>query len=289
MSLLASKMIKKMRLKQVWTFKGRSLCRAACLLFGVLACLPVVAQKLQPFSTGSSGNALPPPWRVVGFPGGKKPVPIMDIATPDGERVLRVASDKSYGSATHDLQPVVLGPGSTLRWRWRLDQPLLLTDLKRRDGDDSPIKICAMFDMSTDKLGLIERNILNIARGRTPEFVPAAMLCYLWDHQLPVGTKMTNAFTHRMRFIVMDSGEKQLGQWVKHERDLAADFIQAFGHETDVMPPLVGILVGADADNTQSTSLAYVGDVVLTVGPVAATGQSSGQAAPASASAPVKP
>ena len=75
------------------------------------------------------------------------------------------------------------------------------------------------------------------------------------------------AFSPRLRYVVMDSGETLLGQWVKHERDLAADFLRAFGAETDVMPPLVGLAVGADSDNTQSTSLAYVGDLGLVIAP----------------------
>lgn len=256
---------------------------AVSLLAFAFVCLPASAQKLQVFSSGSSGDALPAPWRVVGFPGGKKPLPKMDIATLDGERVLRVASDKSYGTALHELQPVVLGPGSMLRWRWRLDQALLATDLKLREGDDSPVKVCALFDMGVDKLGLIDRSLLGVARGRTTEFVPAATLCYVWDHLLPAGSKLPNAFSQRMRYIVMDSGEKQLGKWVKHERDLAADFLQAFGHETDVMPPMVGIAIGADSDNTQAASLAYVGDLSLTATPAAAA------SSPAAPGAPVKP
>lgn len=194
-------------------------------------------------------------------------MPKLEVVLLEGERVLRVASDKSYGSAMHELPLVVLGPGSVLRWRWRLDEALLKSDLKRRDGDDSALKICALFDMPLDKLGLMERNVLQIARSRTTDFVPSATLCYVWDHQLPVGTQLPNAFSPRLRYIVLDSGEKLLGQWVKHERDLAADVLRAFGHEFDVMPPLVSIAIGADADNTQSTSLAYVGDISLSATP----------------------
>ena len=205
------------------------------------------------------------------MPDAKKPLTKFDIVSLDSERVLRIVTDNSYGLATHMLAPVVPGPGSMLRWRWRLEQPLMLTDLRVREGDDAPLKVCAMFDMSSDKLGMLERSVLQLARSRTPEFVPAATLCYVWDHKLPVGTQLPNAFSARLRYVVMDSGEKQLGQWVRHERDLAADFLHAFGAETDVMPPLVGFAVGADSDNTQSASLAYVGDLGLVIAPSVVT------------------
>ena len=221
------------------------------------------ADGLSQFSGVAPGEKLPAPWRVVAFPGGRKPVSHFSIAQLRGESVLKVETDKSYGSALHEMAPTVLAPGSKLRWRWRLDEPLLQTDLKKREGDDSAIKICALFDMGVEKLGVVERTTLRMARIQTSDPIPAATLCYVWDHALPVGTRLANVYSQRLRFLVVDSGEQKIGQWVTHEQDLAADFLQAFGHETDTMPPLIGIAVGADSDNTGGKSLAYVGDLLL--------------------------
>ena len=85
----------------------------------------------------------------------------------------------------------------------------------------------------------------------------------MWDATLAPGTLLHNAFTHRVRMIVLDSGEQHLGQWVKHKQDLAADFRRAFGQESATVPPLLAVLVGADSDNTGGQSLGYVGDVTL--------------------------
>lgn len=75
-------------------------------------------------------------------------------------------------------------------------------------------------------------------------------------------------FTRRVRYIVLNSGTGQLKQWVPHERNLATDFLRAFGHEADgVVPPLMAILVGADSYTTDGSSLAYAGDLALTPGP----------------------
>ena len=45
---------------------------------------------------------------------------------------------------------------------------------------------------------------------------------------------------------------------------IGADFLQLFGDETSTVPPVVAIVVGADADNTAGTSLGYIGDLTLT-------------------------
>lgn len=221
---------------------------------------------LSAFSSATSTQP-PPPWRAVGLPKGKAPLTRMDIATLDGERVLRLASDKSYGTLSHALPSLALGPQAILRWKWRLDQGLPAADLRRKDGDDSPLRVCAMFDLPLDNLGLMDRSLMRIARSTSGEALPAATLCYVWDHQLPAGIELANAYTRRVRFIVLNSGAGQPGAWVTNERALAADFLRVFkddvGADATRVPPLLAIVVGADSDNTGGASLGYIGDMVL--------------------------
>ncbi|MDB5869649.1 MAG: hypothetical protein JWP96_1981 [Polaromonas sp.] len=220
------------------------------------------AQPLHAFSS-DSGITPPAPWRVVGLPRSSKPLTRFDIMPMDGHPVLRVQTDHSYANLVHDLPNLVLTPAMQLHWRWRLDQPLRQADLRHREGDDSPLKVCALFDMPIEQLGFVERNLLRAGRSVTGEKLPGATLCYVWDATLPSGTLLDNAFSHRVRMMVLDSGEQHLGQWVPHARDLAADFRRAFGNQGAALPPLEGVLVGADSDNTGDRSLGYVGDITL--------------------------
>ena len=187
----------------------------------------------------------------------------------DGRNVLRLRTDQSYGTLTHALVAAPITSASAgaapglLRWQWRLDQPLAQSDLRRKEGDDAALKVCAMFDLPLDKLGLGERTLLRIARTVSGENLPTATLCYVWDTALPVGTLLPNAYTPRVRYVVLDSGGQNLGRWVTHQRDLGADFLKSFGNETDTVPPLLAIAVGADADNTGGSSLGYLGDIAL--------------------------
>ena len=225
---------------------------------------PASAQTLTPLTTATSDTPAPP-WRIVGLPNTGKNLTHFDVVTLEGQRVLRISADNSYANLVHELPALALTPGTLLHWRWRLDQPLPLADLTRKSGDDVPIKVCAMFDMPLTTLGLVERNLVRLARSLSHEYLPGATLCYIWDNRLPVGTQLPNAFTRRVRYLVLDSGTSQLKQWVTHERDLAADFQQAFGHEAaGLLPPLMAILLGADSDNIDGLSLAYASDLVLT-------------------------
>lgn len=222
---------------------------------------------IAPFS-GASSATLPTPWRVVGLPGNKVPLAQIDIVTLGPDRVMRLRTDHSYGTASHALPPKT--SAGTLTWRWRLDQPIELADLRKKVGDDTALKVCAMFDMPLERLGFIERNLLRLARSASGEYLPAATLCYVWDQKLPVGSELPNAYTSRVRFVVVDSASNPSGpasplqQWVSHTRDLHADFLKTFGAESESVPPLLAIVVGADSDNTGQSSLGYVGDISLT-------------------------
>ena len=219
------------------------------------------AATVHAFSSAAEGPP-PAPWRVVGLPGNtKKPLTQFDIVQLGADRVLRVHADRSYANLTHALAPKTTG--HVLRWRWRLDQPITHADLHTKGGDDTPVKVCALFDLPLDHLGFVERNLLRLARSASGEHLPGATLCYVWDQKLAAGSELPNAFTQRMRYLVLDSVTSPLHQWVVHSRDLNADFLHSFGTESSTVPPLLAIAVGADADNTGESSLAYVGDISL--------------------------
>lgn len=217
---------------------------------------------LVPFASAKTDQA-PAPWRVVGVPGGKIPLTSFSMVDVDGHKVLRVAASKSYGNLVHDLPLRAPAAGLRLNWRWRLEDALQGADLHTRQGDDSPLKVCVLFDMPLQKLGLIERNMFRIARAASAEKLPSATLCYVWDDKLSPETMLPNAYTARVRMIVATSGIRQLGQWVEQSRDVAVDFRRAFGAESDALPPMLAVLVGGDADNTGGLSMGYVDDVRL--------------------------
>ena len=215
---------------------------------------------LQPWA-GTTGGAPLPPWRVIGLPGGKVPLLAPDIQFLDGEWVLRLRSDRSYGALSHALPPA--NTPRYLQWQWRLDQPLANADLTYKEGDDAALKICALFDLPLEQIPFVERNLLRLARRISGEALPGATLCYLWDQTLPTGTVLNNAYTARVRLHILNTGSDPLGRWLGHRRDLHADFLAAFGRETTTVPPLLAIVAGADADNTGGTSLGFVRQLQL--------------------------
>ena len=216
---------------------------------------------IAPFSAVAVGEA-PAGWKFATLPN-KQPTKysIVDLG---GARVLKVEADDSYGNLVHGLHAQV-NERSTLAWRWRVDKLIDEADTKTRAGDDSPAKLCVFFAFDRAKLPLGERTKLAIAASTTGQEVPTETLCYVWDNKLPVDTGLPNAFTKRVRFIVLQSGSARLAQWLPQRRNLVADYQRMFADESEgKVPEVVGIAVSADADNTHGKGLAYFGDITLT-------------------------
>jgi hypothetical protein len=209
-------------------------------------------------ATAGPGGQLPAPWRLVALP--KRQPTQFSIVEFDGTRVLRVDADASYANVLQEFDPAVAA--RSLHWRWRVDRPVHGADLTRRDGDDAPARLCVLFDVPPARLSWATRALLSIWRAVFDPRLPAATLCYVWDDTLAPGTWLPNAYTDRVRMLVLQRGRH--GRWLDESRDLAADFAFAFEREArGGLPPVLAVGVSGDADNTRGRSLAYVGDIDL--------------------------
>jgi hypothetical protein len=211
------------------------------------------AADLSPWA-GAPGAQPAPPWRFAGLPAQTLPHTHYSLVVTEGAPSLRIEARASYGNLLH---PTDSAPGR-LQWQWRVERFASATDLRTKAGDDTAVKVCALFDHALERVPFVERQLLRLARARSGEDLPAATLCYVWDTSLPAGTMIDNAYSRRVRYLVLRSGEAAPTPWQPESRDLAADFLRAFGDEATEAPRLRAIAVGADTDNTGSQALAFV-------------------------------
>jgi len=238
--------------------------RAACLLGPIVAAaLCGTAARAEPVLvpfTGATG-APPTPWKVSGLPQQTKPFTRFSVVDIDGKRAVKIEADLSYGNLVHPVKDVAAPVH--LSWQWRIEKPIENADLHEKRGDDTAVKVCVVFDMPMDNVPFTERQLLRLARSKTTDLVPTATLCYVWDAKLPAGTTLDNAFTRRQRYMILESGIDRLNKWVAEKREVGADFLKLFSDEIRTVPPIIGVVVGADSDNTQSKSVSYVSGISL--------------------------
>jgi hypothetical protein len=241
-----------------WLVRSAAMLLAAAPLLAAAAADPV----LPPLVVDLAGPG--PGWRVVTLPTQQIPATRYGaerLAMPGGaERLaLRIEAAASYGNLVHRPLP---GPlPQRLRWSWRVSQANGAVDLRRKAGDDSPAKVCLSFDWPLERVPFMERQLLRLARSRSGEDLPAATLCWVWGGGEAQGSVIDNAYSRRVRVIVLHNAAEAGARWFDEDRDIAADLRLAFGDElpeTAPLPALSAVIVAADGDNTGGRSLAFV-------------------------------
>lgn len=212
------------------------------------------------FSHAPAGSTLPAGWQRYTMSRHKPPAAVT-VETQDGRSVVHIDANRSAGAIVDRFRAQ---PNATLSWRWKIDHTVAKGDLNRRSGDDFAARVYVFFDVPTRQLSFGQRMTLSLARRLTGENLPAAAICYVWDNHHAPGTIAPNPFYAPVRTVVIESGNGKAGQWVGESRDLGADFRKAFGREP---PPITGIAIAADTDNTHGQANAWFGDVRLVAKP----------------------
>jgi hypothetical protein len=256
--------------------KGRR-CQTLALVLITSMAPPLAAQETRKDPQAlapllQADGTLAPDWRPVGFPKQHTELPPtrFEPGAADGVRAVRVSTASSYGTLVHSWGSSV---PARLQWRWRLDVPLrggkTAPDILSKDGDDAALKVCVMFEHPMERVPLVDRTVLRIARTVSGERLPTATLCYVWDSVHAAGLQGPNPYTKRVRFMVLQGRSAPLQRWVSETRDPAQDFIELFADELPAgrqtpraeVPRVSAVLIGADSDNTGTQSIGWVTDV----------------------------
>jgi len=218
-----------------------------------LAAAATAAVALAPLV---QGGRIVAPWHVVTLPQQTQPVTQYSAETVDGRDAVRVDVQASYGNLVHEW-PALAAP-KQLQWSWRLQVPNPAVNLRVKAGDDAAVKVCMSFDLALDRVPFMERQVLKLARSRSGQALPAATLCWVWGADEAKGALLPNAYSRRVRYIVLRNRDDALATWFEESRDVAADFRRAFGDEAADVPPLTALIVAGDGDNTGGASVAHV-------------------------------
>jgi hypothetical protein len=239
---------------------------AALLVAALAACAPQPAKPppeihlpaIGKFSDALPGDVLPSGWRLWQLSGLKRPTEYR-LIDHEGRTVVFA---RARGSASGLIYPIAidLKEYPLLQWRWKVPELIPGADNTRRATEDSPVRVVIAFDGDKSKLPLEERLFAEQFKAFTKQEFPYALLMYIWENRAPVGTVIENLHTARIRMIVADSGDQNVGVWREHTRDVYADYKRAFGEEP---PRTRSIGIMTDSDNTGQTAQAYYGDITF--------------------------
>jgi hypothetical protein len=208
------------------------------------------------FSRASGGEALPAHWQPQTFPRVARHTDYR-IVRDEGVAVLRAEAD---GSASGLIRRIEVDPARypMLAWRWKVAGVVDGADATRKEGDDYAARIYVAFKYDPARVSWFNRAKYALIRLIYGEYPPHAGLSYVWDNRLAPGTVLANAYTDRVRMIVVRGGNADAKRWVAEERNVLEDYRRAFGEEP---PPVAGVAIMTDTDDTGTRAVAWYGDI----------------------------
>jgi len=168
----------------------------------------------------------------------------------DQHRLLMVSQDDSVAIGLTRGFPIEPKTWPRVRFKIRIEVLPQGIDLTRKGGDDAAFRLFVAFDRSGGW------------------FSPPHTLAYAWTERTPAGRVIQSAHFDNVRYLSVGCGsppreEDGVAGWVVIERDLAADYRKAFPEAPAPVPPISGILLKCDSNNTGTTARAAVAEVVL--------------------------
>ena len=215
--------------------------------------------ELAPFSGASPGGPLPYGWQTWAFSRFKRTTEYRLVRDAQGDTVIEASADRA---ASGLVKLVDVEPTKQLRlhWKWKVPRLIATADNARRDADDSPARIFVTFDGDFSKLDFEDRAMAAQVKALTGRDLPYATLMYIWENKLPVDELIEGHHTSRIKMIVAESGMQRRGEWIEFQRNIAEDFVRAYGEQPGRIRT-VGIMT--DTDNTGEQVIAYYGDIRL--------------------------
>ena len=99
------------------------------------------------------------------------------------------------------------------------------------------------------------------------KYQPVNVIKYVWSASLPKGEVVKKKKTrlgstiYAGRFIVLQTGNRNLGKWLVERRDVLSDYKMVFGRSPGKNPILIAILT--DSNDTKSTAIADYDDITI--------------------------
>jgi hypothetical protein len=204
------------------------------------------------FASAAVGNNLPAEWKPLTFMRIKQHTIYSVVADEDRNVIKAQSNDSASGLVNHTT--IDLREYPIIEWRWKVANVISKGDPQHKEGDDYPARIYITFAQDQSKLSFTDK----VARKISGQDIPHSGLNYIWDNKTPIGKIMPNAYTDRLRMLVVQSGGEKLNQWQTEQRNVLEDYRKAFGAE----PPLIsGVAIMTDTDNTNETATAWYGDI----------------------------
>lgn len=214
------------------------------------------------FSSETEAGGLPKGWKPLAFRKTSTATKY-SVEREGGDYFVKAVSEKA-GAGILKNTVLRVQDYPILTWRWKISNVLEKADVRRKSGDDFSARVWVAFFSDSEKMGVFEALKFKAAKARFGELLPTSVLMYVWDNKNPVGKVYDNAFNHKAKMVIVESGPQKAGEWVRERRNVYDDYKNFIGGEP---PETIFVAVMTDTDNTKESATAYYDDIVFSPEP----------------------
>jgi len=177
----------------------------------------------------------------------------------EGENfVLRLRSKKTSFLA-YKKQDIKLSDFNRLNWSWKVSKHPNGGDIRSKNKNDQAAQVYVRFP-------IVESRVKNKFFGAIWKKVMSNdlnmyILGYVWDNKAPVGLSGKNSGWPPLRYMVLESGTKNLNKWVDESRNIYNDYKKLFGHTPPSFIEGIGVMI--NTNNTGSFAETFYDNFVF--------------------------
>jgi len=236
-----------------------------CVILSGIVCNFLIPSRVETkdlfigFRQGKESNEVPEGWEVI--PYFRTAQNTLSLYKEGKRTVLRV---RSLGSASGVLKrlEVDLKEFPVFVWAWKINRAVGMAIETNKDRNDAAARIRVIFGKPrpSKELPEIFKFFKSFGlKGGSKEPV-GYKIDYIWGNAIPHGEVIDYPGSKRHKMVVVQSGNERTNQWVWEKRNLMEDFEKFFRHSP---PPLIGIAVLTDTDQTNEGVIAHYSSIVM--------------------------
>jgi DUF3047 family protein len=214
-----------------------ALTAAAVLALAALAWAAdvVLIEDWSSYAVGTKG--IPPGWQKQRW---GSPNYDFTVVESDGQKALHLKSAGDSSTISKEIKgKVTLKETPILEWSWKVVALPKGADSRQKETDDQAAQ-------------------LYVTWPRFPEAVRSRIIGYIWDTTAPAGSTIKSQKTGTVTYIVLRSGEAELGKWITERRNVREDFKKIYGEEPED-PSIVSF--GIDSDDVKGSAESFTGAI----------------------------
>lgn len=163
------------------------------------------------------------------------------IKSLDSRKVLHLRSDNESSTISKEVK-VDVKQFPILEWEWKVVTLPNGGDARRKETDDEAAQLYVTFP-------------------RFPQAVRSRVIGYIWDSTAPAGSIFPSDKVGTVTFVVVRSGNAELGKWLTETRNVYEDYKRIYREEPKEEVGAVAISI--NSQNTGARAESYFGPILF--------------------------